>query len=60
MLWMIVIVVVVHTDVDGWLVSEGCTKREVLLHLPVGFVAIVFGVQRNLDAAATPKQEMWL
>ena len=35
------VVVVVDGDVDGWLVSEGFSKHEVLLHQSVGFVAIV-------------------
>ena len=38
---MIITLVVADGDVDGWLVSEGCSKREVLPHQPVGFVAIV-------------------
>ena len=38
---MIVTVVVADGDVDGWLVSEGFSKHEVLLHQSVGFVAIV-------------------
>ena len=41
MLWIVVMLVVVDVDVDGWLVSEGFSKREVLPHQPVGFVAIV-------------------
>ena len=38
---MIITVVVADGDVDGWLVSEGFSKHEVLPHQSVGFVAIV-------------------